>query len=749
MKKTLAVISYTFTGILLFLVSLIGLSSRWAFSAWGELDMDEIIFQLSAPLKGAGSEIVTAFLLKAALPVVLILVVYIVVLILLKKRKPRLIFTGAALLVVIIAAFFMKKMIWEKLDMEEWIEGQLHSSTFIEENYVDPASVKMTFPEQKRNLIFIYLESMETTFANEESGGAFSENVIPELTKIAQQNEDFSGSNTDLNGGIVFSGMGFTTGGIFAQSMGLPLKIGIGGNNMETQNSFFPQITGLGDILEQEGYRQIYLIGSDATFGGRRLLYEDHGGFEIRDYVYAQEEKWIDPDYEVWWGYEDEKLFSFAKDMLKELADGEEPFNLTLLTVDTHFEDGYVCRLCKDEFGDDQYANVMACSSRQLAGFLDWIQKQDFYENTTIILSGDHTTMDADFCDDVDKNYQRKTYLAVINSGMQVKNPEKERAFSTLDLFPTTLAALSVDIEGDKLGLGTNLYSEKETLVEQFGTSTVRKELSRKSPYLEELEKVDEAGSAVLMEKIQSTFQGDLYIDSYKEKRGRIKMRLENQPILGLSYERIELVWQEYGSDEIKTVNMKQDKKDPNCYTGTVKISSWSQPVGKIWVNFYCNGVVFEHVVTEYVSDLLKYKKDLPAYLSLVAEHPEWSVLIGIRDEGTSNLTPEMLDAMKMLGLKTDLSNEFRTSYLAVIDNGKVVEKCDLSLLTQSGVLKSGMAYTIESGGFDNGCTVSIQIDGIEYAKNRRGINVVIYDNEKGCVIDSSAFDTYLPAEQW
>ena len=45
-----------------------------------------------------------------------------------------------------------------------------------------------------------------------------------------------------------------------------------------------------------------------------------------------------------------------------ELAAGEQPFNLTLLTVDTHFEDGYKCRLCDDRFGDNQYANAIACS---------------------------------------------------------------------------------------------------------------------------------------------------------------------------------------------------------------------------------------------------------------------------------------------------------------------------------------------------------------------------------------------------
>ena len=92
-----------------------------------------------------------------------------------------------------------------------------------------------------------------------------------------------------------------------------------------------------------------------------------------------------------------------------QLSQGDEPFNLTMLTVDTHFEDGYVCEQCPTEY-DTQYSNVMACSSRQVGEFLKWIQQQDFYENTTIVISGDHPTMDSDYCAEIDQegNYDRR-----------------------------------------------------------------------------------------------------------------------------------------------------------------------------------------------------------------------------------------------------------------------------------------------------------------------------------------------------
>ena len=201
-------------------------------------------------------------------------------------------------------------------------------------------------------------------------------------------------------------------------------------------------MTTLGDILDGEGYNQAFMMGSDATFGGRRLYLTEHGDYEICDYKWAVEKGLIPPDYYVFWGYEDEKLFSYAKDKVLELAEQEEPFNFSMLTVDTHFEDGYRCDLCRDDFEGNQYANAMACSSRQVNEFIRWVQEQDFYDNTTIVLNGDHLTMDSDFCINVPASYDRRTYTAFINSACEPADPSRARSYTTLDNMPTTLAAI-------------------------------------------------------------------------------------------------------------------------------------------------------------------------------------------------------------------------------------------------------------------------------------------------------------------
>ena len=52
-----------------------------------------------------------------------------------------------------------------------------------------------------------------------------------------------------------------------------------------------------------------------------------------------------------------------------------------------------------------------------------------------------------------------------------------------MDLFPTTLAALGVKIDGEQLGLGTNLFSDRETLTEQYGYTFLAEELQKQSAF--------------------------------------------------------------------------------------------------------------------------------------------------------------------------------------------------------------------------------------------------------------------------
>ena len=547
------------------LAILLGFSVRWMFKTWPNLAVDELVFHLTEPLSGANQDMIIEYIVQCIVPMLLVLILFSVLLFLKRKTKYYNCFVITGIFFSMGAIVVSLYIAWEKAGIGEYLYNQFAKSDFIEENYADPKNIDLEFPEQKRNLIYIYLESMETTYADENNGGAFTENYIPELTKLAQENEDFSGETTDLNGGYTVEGTTWTMAGMFAQTSGLPLKTSINANDMDTQEHFFPGITTLGDILKEQGYYQTLLIGSKAEFGGRKVYFSEHGDYFLDDYDYAIENSKIPSDYKVWWGYED-----------------------------THFEDGYMCEKCPNDYGN-QYANVMACSSKQVYEFIEWVKQQPFYDNTTIVLSGDHLTMDSDFCVKVDEEgkYDRRTYTAYINSAVNPVN-NKKRTYTTMDNFPTTLAAMGVKIEGNRLGLGTNLFSEELTLMEDIGESTLKAELKKKSEFLEKISGVNKKNERVL---IRAGEKDGAHVEAKVVTGERIEVIVDEiVPEVQENMKGILLsVWQQEDQKDLQWI--EPQKVGESQYEANIDLSMFDNRKGK----YYINVLIREYSDVEYI----------------------------------------------------------------------------------------------------------------------------------------------------
>ena len=566
---------------------LLSVSVRWMFKTWPNLSMQELMFQIQSPMEGTSKDMINNYIDSCV--TVTVLVIFLIASILALFRKKKKIYWITVASVVLISGIIVAldvHTVWAQLDVKGYIENRNTNSGFIDSNYVDPAETELTFPEQKRNLIYIFLESMETTYSSQEDGGAYDENYIPELTQIAMENEDFSGAGQELNGSYAMSYATWTVAGLFAQTSGLHLYLPIDGNSMDTQENFLPDLTALGDILEDQGYNQTILFGSDGNFGGRSLYFSDHGNYSVKDWYYYKEIGKLAQDYGVWWGYEDEKLFEYAKEELLSLASQDQPFNLSLLTADTHFEDGYVCELCGTEYGDNQYANVLACSSNQVSEFVSWIQQQDFYDNTTIVISGDHLTMDSDFCEDIDSDYDRKVYTAYINSAVEPENPEQKREYSTFDNFPTTLASLGVQIQGERLGLGTNLFSGEKTLIEQYGVDQMNNELMKKSDLMDRLsEGIDENNTELLIRegRIPTAAAETLPYD-YRTGSFQIVISDIQNAENGISMV-MAAIWTAEDQSDLHWI--QAELQEDGSYVATVSVPNFNYATGDYYVDVY------------------------------------------------------------------------------------------------------------------------------------------------------------------
>lgn len=381
-----------------------------------------------------------------------------------------------------------------KIDAWAYFAGKMRNSTLYEEYYNPPEKCKFEFPEKKKNLVYIFLESMETSFASTTDGGLMQQNLIPHLTNLAKENISFSDTEK-LGGAQSVSATSWTVASMVSQTSGTPLAIPLTFPGFGKGGSFLPGVYSIGEVLGSNGYNQTLMMGSKSTFAKRKDYFKEHGNYNIFDYYTATgKEKWhydiknlLPEDYYVWWGFEDYKLFEYAKDEIEYLAKDDNPFNLTMITVDTHFYDGYKCLKCENKF-NSQYENVINCSDRLVYEFTSWIlnhPNKEISENTVIVLSGDHPTMDHDFVNSkTQKNskYSRKTYNCFINTGLSDKNT-KNRIFTLMDMYPTTLAALGVNWGSEFLGLGVNLFSGKQTICEKIGYSCFTYELSSNSDF--------------------------------------------------------------------------------------------------------------------------------------------------------------------------------------------------------------------------------------------------------------------------
>ncbi|MGI6691554.1 MAG: LTA synthase family protein [Christensenellales bacterium] len=475
----------------LFVFFLLLFTSKWYQANFKGNTIDSVIFTLKAPIKGTNSDVLVSYALDVILLSLILSALVFILSILVPKvtmhirnRCIRLYPQTLLILLVLIGLARYPIATISDLKVIDYIHSKMmEPTTLFEDHYVSPERALLKFPQTKRNLIYIILESMESTYSSTQYGGVKQKNLIPSLTSIALNNTSFS-KGSDLTGVQEIFGTGWTIASLVAQTSGVPLVLPIDGNSYSRHSQFMPGIVALGDILHEQGYHQVFMIGSDGDFGGRKDYLQLHGNYEILDYNYAIDTHMIPEGYKVWWGYEDAKLYEFAKEELLHLSSQEKPFNFTMLTVDTHHVSGYVCDLCSNEY-EEQYSNVIACADRQVGQFVEWLSQQPFYENTTIIIVGDHLSMDPAYFHDVPESYQRTMYNAIINPLAHAVKKD-HRAFSMLDMFPTTLAALGVEIEGERLGLGTNLFSNQSTLLEKYGFEYVNEELRKNSAFYNE-----------------------------------------------------------------------------------------------------------------------------------------------------------------------------------------------------------------------------------------------------------------------
>lgn len=473
--------------------AVLGFGSWWYRDFIGALTPEQMMFNFFSPISGGENGAVNDIFARPVLLAVSV-VAFLAFLMLapitvtwhdrtiIRNTWVKTIASMLAIAVLIAGAVYS----WNSMHLKKVWDAYNVKSTYIADNYVRPSTKNVHFPHQKRNLIHIYFESAENSYLDKANGGYMDENLMPDLMAFADEGAVHF-SHTDTFGGPhQIYGSSWSTAGMTNMNFGVPLKVPTDGNSYGLDGKYLPGAIGYTDLLYKQGYNETVMFGADADFGGLTAFYSTHGTQKIFDHQYAIKQGLIPPNYKVWWGYEDNKLYEYAKTELTRLAGEGKPFAFIMENADSHFPDGYMEPETEHKF-EQQYANVIFHSQKQITQFIRWIQSQPFYKNTSIVVTGDHLSMDKKFFVGWDPQYERTTFNMFINPAFDEAGDTNikmhQRQYAPFDYFPTIMASLGVKITGDRLGLGTNLASNTPTLIERDGLKHVDYQLSLYSEY--------------------------------------------------------------------------------------------------------------------------------------------------------------------------------------------------------------------------------------------------------------------------
>ncbi len=303
-----------------------------------------------------------------------------------------------------------------------------------QKQYVSLADAKCSVKDPQ-NLIVIYCESFDKNFLDE--------NLFPYETAHLR---DLIHSSYRLYGGYnAVEGSTATISALYATETGLPTFFETTDHNrifMSLKSFFVPSYAG---VLKKCGYKNIFLTNCEAEFGGtgalmRMLGYEDVEGAETYSYRSTN------------WGVHDREVFASAKKKYLELTQGDRPFNITLLTVDTHFPKG----LPDADMGQYVDSHVeylsheytVATLDYLLWDFVQWLKLQPGAEKTAVVILGDHNMMGSEESTKVKKKLHsipEQAVLLMSNRSFPGKETSSALAFYDMPGIMLSLCGVTTD----------------------------------------------------------------------------------------------------------------------------------------------------------------------------------------------------------------------------------------------------------------------------------------------------------------
>lgn len=435
----------------------------WVMRVFGVITVDQLMLNLEGAGDGDAGLFWGALLTGVVLPVLIVtaaLLARIIIVQVLEDRgvppqanrlRRRWLRVGAMVLVAAVmvggAATAAKAV-----SLADFVESSVREATGapdLGDYYVAPQPGEARDPEADRpNLVLIYLESIENTLADDER---FEFNMLEPVQRATEGWAEIP----DLR---QYDGGGWTMAGVVSTQCGVPLRSASSGsdrgslNELDDQVDYLPGAVCLGDMLAAEGYRNVYLGGAHTSFAGKGAFFEQHGYDEVMG-----RQQWAEAgEHEMRsdWGLSDRRLFSLAKQRVDELHAADQPFNLTLLSLDTH-ESPWRYDYCEAP-ADEEMAAITLCSMEQVAEFIDHMRDEGMLDDTVVVVMGDHLKQVAgwaSFTEELDTAEDRSIFGRVWSpAGVEFARGD----FDQFSMYPTLLELVGVAPPDRRAGVGVS-----------------------------------------------------------------------------------------------------------------------------------------------------------------------------------------------------------------------------------------------------------------------------------------------------
>lgn len=340
-------------------------------------------------------------------------------------------------------------------DSDELVEIQ----NYVNANEKEP-SEEMFGIAKNRNVIFVSLESTQSFVLNETING---KEITPFLNDFLNESYNFENFYHQTEQGKTSDSEFIVANSLYPLGRGSVFF-----TNSENEYNATPE------ILKDYGYYSATFHANNETFWNRDIMYDL---FEV-DTFFDIDSYDITPENSFGWGLKDKEFFEQTVDLMKTLP---QPFYSYSITLTNHFpfeleeEDKLIDEYDSTSEIFNRYLQTVRYQDEALKRFIEKLKEENLYENSIIVLMGDHYGISENHNDALAQflgkdeitpydtiQLQRVPFVIHI-PGVTDQQPELISDISgQVDVKPTLLHLLGVDTT-DMIQFGQDLFSPERT----------------------------------------------------------------------------------------------------------------------------------------------------------------------------------------------------------------------------------------------------------------------------------------------